>query len=192
MDKKKKKSDNQASGFSILEVMVSLGLLTVGILGALSLAAGNIGSALYSREQITAFYLAQEAVEYTRNILRKNDAPGYDSNFNQWLNGAVKDMRDCKSNYGCYIDVVNNTVSACGASDCGNNYLKYDSVSKNYYHGSGGISTVFRRWIKIVQLSTGAQGDKEARIDVTVQWDTKGGTSKRVSLQEYVHNFLPE
>ncbi len=56
------------TGFTLIETLVAVMLLSVAVVAPMSLASKSLGSAYYARDQITAFYLAQEAIEALRSI----------------------------------------------------------------------------------------------------------------------------
>ena len=55
-------------GFTLIETLVAVMLLSVAIVAPMSLASKSLSTAYYARDQITAFYLAQEAIEAVRSI----------------------------------------------------------------------------------------------------------------------------
>lgn len=55
-------------GFTLVETLVAVMLLSIAVVAPMSLASKSLGSAYYARDQITAFYLAQEAIEALRSI----------------------------------------------------------------------------------------------------------------------------
>ncbi len=55
-------------GFTLIETLVAVMLLSIAVVAPMSLASKSLGSAYYARDQITAFYLAQEAIEAIRSI----------------------------------------------------------------------------------------------------------------------------
>lgn len=55
-------------GFTLVETLVAVMLLSIAVVAPMSLASKSLGSAYYARDQITAFYLAQEAIEAIRSI----------------------------------------------------------------------------------------------------------------------------
>src|SRR3954462_3848275 len=59
-------------GFTLLETMVAVSLLAVAIVAPMSLTAQSLASAYYARDEVTAFYLAQEGLEVVRNIRDNN------------------------------------------------------------------------------------------------------------------------
>ncbi|EKE19523.1 MAG: hypothetical protein ACD_8C00144G0006 [uncultured bacterium] len=59
-------------GFSLVEVLVSLMVLSIGLLGVSALMVGNIKSAANAKDQVIASALAQEGVELIRNFKFNN------------------------------------------------------------------------------------------------------------------------
>ena len=49
-------------GFTLIETLVAVSLLTVAIVAPMTLTARSLSAAYYARDQITAFHLAQEAI----------------------------------------------------------------------------------------------------------------------------------
>jgi len=60
------------NGQGLIEVLVSLALLIVGILGSLTLATITIRAGAESRERVQAALLAQEGIEIIKNIRDTN------------------------------------------------------------------------------------------------------------------------
>jgi len=187
-NKKNREQNKNTAGFSILEAMVSLSLLTMGILGALSLTSGNIGEALYSKDQITAFYLAQEAIEFVRNARNNNS----NLPLSKWLvDSANVDLSSCINGLvGCTIDVLDSgVIGQCDAqSTCP--YINYDNADTKklytYQNGSESYETIFQRWVKITKMNN---EEREAKVVATVKWTTKTGIVKKVELEEHLFNF---
>lgn len=62
------KQKTKIGGFTLIETLVAVMLLSIAVVAPMSLASKSLGSAYYARDQITAFYLAQEAIEALRSI----------------------------------------------------------------------------------------------------------------------------
>jgi type II secretory pathway pseudopilin PulG len=60
------KKTNKA--FTLVETLVAVSIFTVSILGLISVLASGISDTGYAKKKISATYLAQEGIEYTRNI----------------------------------------------------------------------------------------------------------------------------
>ncbi len=71
-------------GFTLLETLVAISILIVAITAPLAIIAQALRSSYYARDQVTAYYLAQEAVEFLRN---KRDNTGLQGGIesSEWL-----------------------------------------------------------------------------------------------------------
>ena len=63
---------SESKGFTLIETMVAISILMVAIVAPMSLAAQSLSAAYYARDQITAFYLAQEGIEVVRSVRDTN------------------------------------------------------------------------------------------------------------------------
>lgn len=172
-------------GFTLIETLVAISILTAAVAGPLVMSIKNIGTANTSQDQLVAFYLGQEVIEYVRNVrdtnlMRKNlDDAGFD-----WLSG----LGDCKGagdSVGCYIDVIKNqtTVFDCGIRACPK--LKFDGTNYNYTQGP---ESSFTRTVKITNPVDG--NADEAQVDVTMTWKSKyGNKTKTMHLQDHIFNW---
>ncbi len=180
-----KKLANKA-GFTLVEAMVAISILSLAVTGPLVIAQKGIGSAIYARDQITAYYLAQEAVEYIRNARDTNRILG-----NSWLSS----LSACVQSTGterCRIDAEYtdytspSAVVSCPSGVCP--AISYDSSTGLYGYGSGGSwsPTIFTRSISIDNRNS----SKEAEISVSVSWNTNLFLPTRTfNIKEYVFNF---
>lgn len=66
----------KVAGFTILETLVAISILLLALTAPLVIVSQALRSSYFSRDQITAYYLAQEAIEYLRN---KRDNQGLTS-----------------------------------------------------------------------------------------------------------------
>ncbi len=112
-------------GFSLLETIVAVSILMITIVGPLSLASKGIVYSNYVKDEITGFYLAQEAMESIRNIRDTNIR-----NNRPWLKDiADTSTNDC-INLACRLDIWNFPNGSRGISthtDFGN-----DDARKNW------------------------------------------------------------
>src|SRR6202042_2338797 len=60
------------TGFTLIETMVAIALLMLALIAPMSLAAQSLTAAYFARDQITAFYLAQEGIEIVRSVRDAN------------------------------------------------------------------------------------------------------------------------
>ncbi|MDQ5912569.1 MAG: hypothetical protein QG568_784 [Patescibacteria group bacterium] len=82
------RAQSRMAGFTILETLVAIAILIVAITGPLAIVAQALRASYFSRDQITAYYLAQEAIEYIRNT-RDTLGAGQGSNGADWLSTLV-------------------------------------------------------------------------------------------------------
>lgn len=163
----------------MLETFVAITILAFAMVAPLSIASSTLASVRYARDQIIAFYLGSEAVEYARNIRDRNNQAGFNES-TTWLTGF--DL--CLGEDGCLIDSINNQIlppNACGQSDC---YLNFQNGVYSYGNGQ---PTIFKRLVKMSVI--GGSGGEEVALDVTVTWRTKGFPERKVVLRETLHNW---
>jgi Tfp pilus assembly protein PilV len=56
------------NGFTLVETLVAVSIFTMSILGLLIVLSGGISDTSYAKKKIIASYLAQEGIEYARNM----------------------------------------------------------------------------------------------------------------------------
>lgn len=125
----KLKIDNFSRGFTIIETLVAIAVLLLAVSAPLTIAERSLASAEVARQEITAFYLAQEAIEYIRNIRDANALAG--RNEENWLQG----LTDCLRSDGCGIDPTEPSagqqVIRCNPSDSDNDCIVWQYTAGN-------------------------------------------------------------
>jgi prepilin-type N-terminal cleavage/methylation domain-containing protein len=186
------------AGFTLVESMVAISILSMAVTGPLLIAQKGIGSAIYARDQITAFYLAQEAVEYIRNVRDTNRIAAawwlkqfcLPANANCSVVNASYKINSVYSNFNNNDGTVNtNAISEC-VSSCP--VLSFDTTNKLYGYdtGMGGtwVPTPFTRTISVD--NTVSVSGREALISVTIAWKTTLFAPPRTfTVREYILNF---
>ena len=170
---------NNKSGFSLIETLVAITVLLGALAGPLTIAAKSLYAANIARDQVTASFIAQEAVEYVRNVRDANGLNGLNTPYNSpgdagWLTGLTSCIGQL-----CYIDSKNKTITACGASCPA---IKYDSAS-HFYQYTSGNATIFTRSVQITPI-----GSNEAAISVTISWNT-GALGRTFKLRDNISNW---
>ncbi len=71
-DKQKNKAypakRKRCGGFTLVETLVALSIFSVSILGLMSVLGAGLADTSYAKQKIAGTYLAQEGVEYLRNM----------------------------------------------------------------------------------------------------------------------------
>lgn len=164
-------------GFTLLETLVAITILLISIGGPLTIATKGLSSALLARDQITAFYLAQEAIEFARN---ERDERAL--NNEPWASGFLGTFSGCVDGGECMVDTINNVVRTC-TGDC--DKLLYDTATGFYVTAPTGSTetSIFRR-----SLSFETVNANEVAATVVMEWTT-GLFSRTFTLRENILNW---
>ena len=176
-------------GFSLIEVLVAVSVLIISVTGTLSIIAREVSSAAIAKDQVVAFYLAQEALEYVRGV-RDNNAI-HDPR-NSWLTGldGLNSLPDCITNK-CVIDVnadplsVEQEVAECDVTGCDPLFL--DSPSGVYNQQDDGDPTMFTREVQVVGIDDASSPVREVRVDATVRWTS--GVERSFTISGNLFNW---
>ena len=176
--KKKHKVNKSLEGFTLLEVIVSVFMVTVGLLGVMSLLQRTISSVSLSSSRLTAGYLAQEGIEIIRNVRDTNwlQARTASSTWDEGLIncGGAGIVADYNHSYGPnQLD----SVFPCYSDQ----FLNVDS--NGFYGYSSGTQTKFKRKILITAVDSDTQN-----VLVQISW-TEKGASFAVSVRENLYNW---
>jgi len=138
-------------GFSIAEVMLSVFLLSVGMIAIITLMANSIKNNTNNRNSIIATQLAQEGIELVRNKRDLNIALlPYDATPAEIKLAAFKNID--KGEYCPRILPTNEPEMTTG---CSSYVIKYD---KNYgYTYSSGDNTIYSRKVEVIEPSDSSQ-----------------------------------
>lgn len=189
-------SKNTQSGFTIIETLVAIFILLISITGPLSFAQSGLRASFVARDQVVAFYLAQDAIETVKNIRDNNSLNG-----DEWLAdleaaGCVSTNAGGQLNKPCEIQTVfengpTKTLDTCpGGSPGVCDPMRYDTDDKEYRlsddMSTGTVPSKFSRTIYIHKLT-----DNEVQIIVYVSWDTIFFADRRIIVQENIYNWVP-
>lgn len=159
-----------------MESLVAITILIFAVTGAASAMQTAISSYIFSKDQIIAFYLAQEGFEQIRNIRDENKLKNQ-----SWLTGLALSSGDpCWFGQACRVDPTD-PVNGGKAISCGSPgscpVLKKSSTGFYGYDASWG-DTVFKREILLTQISA-----TEVSVEVTVDW-SKGLVNRQFKARE--------
>lgn len=155
-------------GFSLLEVIFAILLLTTAILAVFSLIGQSISFLSFPSQSLLASYLAQEGIEIVRNIRETN-----------WIKGESWDsgLPPSPPYYG--LDYQSQSLPSPGCSEEG--YLKFDG---NFYRCSSDPNSPFRRKVSLTK-----KGDNVLEVKVEVSWQERGKTHQ-VTNQTRLYNWF--
>ncbi len=185
-----------SKGLTLIETMIAISVFTLSVLALLVSLGGSISNTNAVQRKMIATYLAQEGVEYMRNMRDTYvlyDAGGAQTGWDSFNNNLV-DSSDCQGANGCFFDADNLNYNnptqpmldinptACSSSTCANGALSYNSTTGKY--GFSGSSSGFSRSIVLTEPSA-----NETKVSSTVFW-TQASVLERVSFSESFYNWI--
>ncbi len=200
----KKNFNKFNQGFTLVETMVAVFILTIALTSFLSLTSRSLFAARYARNEMTASYLLQGAVDYIRN---ERDSIAFQQQFSgggwiKFLNRfgyvSATSSGPCFSTNGCYFEVnaknpvINkcNTNPSFGTLKCPIFY--YDKTASNnsnsfYNYDKSGVPSHFKR--KIFLKLSSANYPYELDVTATVEW-LNGNVVRSRSLHTSLLNWM--
>lgn len=168
-------------GFTLIESLVAISILSLSIAATFTAVQNGIQNSTIAKDQTTAFYLAQEAMEYIKNTRDENalysiqnpDTP------RNWLYGISASAGDpCYFGKVCQIDSPLKTVASCGSAAitssppnlCG--YINQDPTTSLYGYTVTWTPTRFKREVQLRQIVA----DTEVEVVISISWTNKAGT----------------
>ena len=165
LSKKYNNAQNQhhvnGAGFTLMEVVITIGVVSVGVIGALTLALANLKVVHENYDRIFAANLAREGIELIKNVRDSN-----------WL--RMEANEDCDSGTGglqlCawneyldhsvgyykvdYLNIGNAPPTSNTSNDYAtDNKLIYQDASVGLYsHDGSGVATLMHRTIEIESI----------------------------------------
>jgi prepilin-type N-terminal cleavage/methylation domain-containing protein len=190
-------------GFTLVETLVAVTVLLLVVIGPMTIAQKGIKSALYAEDQITAVYLAQEAIEHMERL--RDDAAltnyidyktdGNDNDGDTWSWYTAIDV-NCKQADGCDADFSATPVTFRDCTTASNCLLNVNTVDPNltrvygYTVGTNWVQSLFTRRIVLgtpLVVGTEIIG---VPVTVTVSWNASlFGSIKTVTLQTYLYDM---
>ena len=152
----KEKKIRDKRGFTLIEVITVLLIISLGMVGVLSLISQNIRSQSLNKNTLIAYQLAQEGVELIRQVRDTNWREGVD--WQTDLNAGTY-----------YMDYQDRTPHLALSASYGN--LGSDSDGMYYSTpGSAAAGSGFSRLIRITEDAT----DPKILITVSIYWSDRG------------------
>jgi hypothetical protein len=157
-------------GFTLMEAILAIFVITTGLVGVLSLVSQTIASSTFSKDKLIAAYLAQEGIEIVRNIRDTN-----------WL-------QNLDWNSGLAVGIYEADYDSQWLSIYSGNPLNLESLT-NYYGYGLGDATKFTRKITISEPATASCPASDClNVKVEVSWQERGNPCS-VEAQENLYNW---
>ena len=183
----------KSGGFTLVETLVAISILALAIVAPMTLTTQSLTSAYYARDQMTAFHLAQEAIESVRAARDENILSNNADLLAGIPSGGVPFVIDTRDNKMTLCDQGNpaqcpylrTSENASAAS-----FYAYGPVGTIdiYSDQPGWESTRFRRTIAAEMIS-GSNND-EMKVTVTVAWQTGAYQLRTVTMRENLYRWI--
>ncbi|MCX6702245.1 MAG: type II secretion system protein [Candidatus Zambryskibacteria bacterium] len=167
------------AGFTLVETLVAVSILSISIAATFTAVQNGIQNSTVAKDQTTAFYLAQEAIEYIKNLRDQNALNSINGGANKWLTGLSDVGTDpCYFGKVCRIDSPAQTTVYCGAAFDACPVLNQDSSTGLFGYTAGWTPTIFKREIQFRQIVA----DREVEVTIRMSWTSRwGGKSFQVT-----------
>lgn len=152
------------SGFTIVEAMVTLVILTVALIPALFLSTQATNAGFLIRNNLVAANLAQEGVEIIKSMRDSN-----------WFQDLAFDANLTAGTWR--VDWDSDALIALGANPA----LKINNGLYNYSTGTDGM---FKRTVTITAVNAA-----ELSIVSEVTWTERGNRSKSIQVESHLFNW---
>jgi len=155
-------------GFTLIEVLLSVFIITVAVLGLYNGISYSFNSIEKAKDKFVAAYLAEEGIELVKNIRDSN----FVANKADWKEG----LTHCSGGYGCRIDYND---AALVENDGTGEKTPLWTDNGFYNYTASGTKTIFSRKIVI----SGVNDDK-IKVSVMVYYD-----NEEFLLEQYLCNW---
>lgn len=161
-------------GQMLIELMVALGVLTIGFLGMVTLLSKAISLNRTISENYQATYLATEGVEIIKNLLDANllQAKSWNAGFGTGKTYEVQYDSSWASGREP-LEVLNNS-----------DLRKLRMNGDGFFNYTDGANTPFTRKILISLV-----GSYEVQVNSVVSWTSRGGGTFEANIEDHFYNW---
>lgn len=165
-------------GFTLVETLVAITILIIVIVGPMTIAQKGVQNAYFANDQVTAVFLAQEAIEAVRELRDEVALDAYAGNnvvTSSWVPNG------CGTSVGCaFMAGAGTPFQTCGSA---NDQCKlHVDTTGAYTHNTSYALSPFTRKVTIGGASNGG-----VPVEVSVTWYNHG-TPREVKLQTWVYD----
>lgn len=169
-----KSGSNRKKAFTLVEVLVALGILSVSLTPVFAQIAASFRVSRVIERNLTAVMLAQEGIELVRGIRDDN-----------WFAEVLfdTDLDGCDS--GCRIQIVDDLDDQVLLPLGTNPPLKLDPQYNRYQYDDG-PNSIYSREITVTEVIP----DVQLRVTSKVSWTTPTGGSNDVTIEGHLFDWL--
>lgn len=179
----------------MVEALVAITVLTIGVVGTLSVLSQSLINADYAKNQITAFFLAQEGQELVIGKRNNNRLTGFTDgepgNDQYWLSGLTVCAEACYIGTADEGNVNSKEFSQCESGGVCQVINLNDNGFYGYQFETGGAGspTIFRREIQVTPFTVTEETiERGATVRSTVIWnDRPGGEQREFTINSIIY-----
>ncbi|HEY1037718.1 MAG TPA: prepilin-type N-terminal cleavage/methylation domain-containing protein [Candidatus Paceibacterota bacterium] len=202
-------STARSRGFTIIETMIAISVLAIALTGPLSIIAQALKNSYFARDQITAYYLAQEAIEVIRNKRDNNALSDTPPEPAFWLAGLIDEpgLVNDQGYEGVKVNLERTTggymYTVCPSTCPPLKYADPANTSGYVPYGQREATepSIFTREVVFNRVSPDTIDDeavelgtytyRELAVTVRVTWTTPSG-KRTVVLRDNINNWQIE
>lgn len=173
----KLQNKDRKKAFTLVEALVALSILIIGVMSGFILVTKALYDASIIRDRLTASFLAQEGIEFIRQIR--------DSNYVKNLanSGTVVAWNNNLADGDYIIAPSGNPPSSINLMPFSDKTLLWDKTTGLYNYDTGEVTT-FKRKVTLKQVNA-----DEIKVTVTINWTSKG-IPFDLAVEDFLYNWL--
>ena len=167
------------SGFTLIEILVTLFVLSIGVSAVFLLMSKSLRSSMDARDQIIASQLAQEGIELVRNLKDNRELDAKDAVCDYTKEDGENDPHECSDLIIKETGEEKERKISLGKAN-GDEDMRLSLNGKNYYvHNLGVKETKFFRKIDLTiegtfDPSDPTSSDRKITVTTYVTWNGSG------------------
>ncbi len=205
----KKNRKHFSRGFTLIETIVAIAILMIAIATPISLSQKSLTTADLSKDQMTATFLAQDAMESIKNIRDQVKMNNVSSTSLEWLDPFVTKNCVCLTTATC--DLTNPSSIRCDIDSTTGDLTKgiYNSADNRFALWSetdgtpnfnflnynlnvpsraNNTASKFSRYINIQKPAIPGGNDDEGLAKVRVTWTSAQGP-QYIEIKNFIYNY---
>ncbi|MDD4803605.1 MAG: type II secretion system protein [Candidatus Pacebacteria bacterium] len=191
------KNKNLKNGFTLIEALVAISLLMIAISGPMTIVQKGLNAAYLSRDQMTAAFLVQDAIEAVRNIRDTLALNGIEETDNNWLGGLSScfcELVDNNCDFDnpgykfCNIDTTKENLSVAVSDNLDDKILEIETNDDGEFVKYDLDSVKKSKFTRIINIHQPADDENEAVVRVRVSWMAQGG-EQNVDVSNYIYRY---
>jgi len=198
------------TGFTLVEALVAISILMIAVASPMTVAQRGLSTALLSRDQMTASFLAEDGIEAVKNIrdqVALNATPGDGTDWLLGLNNSsglsacvCTGTANCANfTNACNIDTTYADLTVPNAIVSGAANATLDTL----FDGTGSFAAyvppthtvvapytlVPSRFSRYIDISTSTTNANEAKVSVKVTWPSPSGATQNITVSDFIYNY---